>query len=90
MTRSPAGVPLPPRLPAPARRQATSLTQPVGHAPRSFVSRSVNAIEVYCRASVWCTSPARSATPSRADLIMLQLAISRRYELTGLPAWLWL
>ena len=23
------------------------------------------------------------------DLIMLQLAISRRYELTGLPAWLW-
>jgi hypothetical protein len=23
------------------------------------------------------------------DLIMLQLTISRRYELTGLPAWLW-
>jgi len=29
-------------------------------------SRSVNAIEVYCEpASVWCTSPAMPAVPSR-------------------------
>jgi hypothetical protein len=55
-----------------------------------------------CRSAIRSRSAAQAGVPAdiigfRAqkatfwgdDLIMLQLAISRRYELTGLPAWLW-